>query len=314
MNHIKHDTQWFRLTARPKPARRGGGAFTLIELLVVISIIALLVGILLPALGAARESARKAVSLSNSRQIGVAIYSYTADNDDFYPIYKARWVQAPYRAAQQRRDAAPLLDGTDGFWWTSKLVLEGYLPGPQAFNCPSFEVIPPTDKPNLDLDDMTAGESPGDTAYYGWNMSEYGYNAYFLGSGLGLLWKNTPAFRGVLGFSPSMYLITPRTSDVDKPSDTITLTDSRDYANETRYSSIGQDATFGVGYLFPRSDPPNRRDQYGFADPRHKSAVNVFWTDGHGDSFSVVDPDEPYGQDELTDAGLFPLNNKWDLQ
>lgn len=61
------------------------GAFTLIELLVVISIIALLVGILLPALGAARRTARNAVCLSNIRQITVAQLSYAQDNRSFLP-------------------------------------------------------------------------------------------------------------------------------------------------------------------------------------------------------------------------------------
>ena len=64
--------------------------FTLIELLVVISIIALLVGILLPALGAARKSAQTTVCLSNMRQIGVAEVSYLNDNDmTFYEFQGA---------------------------------------------------------------------------------------------------------------------------------------------------------------------------------------------------------------------------------
>lgn len=60
--------------------------FTLIELLVVISIIALLVGILLPALGAARKTAISVKCLSNHRQIAVGIVNYQNSYDDSFPI------------------------------------------------------------------------------------------------------------------------------------------------------------------------------------------------------------------------------------
>ena len=66
-------------------------AFTLIELLVVISIIALLVSILLPALTAARTAAHQMASLSNVRQISIALQTYAADNDQRMPFAKSEW-------------------------------------------------------------------------------------------------------------------------------------------------------------------------------------------------------------------------------
>ncbi len=83
-------------TARrnPWPARRDGArparrAFTLIELLVTVSIIAILLGILLPALGGARSAARKVSTQSLMRNVRVAIDAFIADNGrapGFFPI------------------------------------------------------------------------------------------------------------------------------------------------------------------------------------------------------------------------------------
>jgi len=64
---------------------RRKNAFTLIELLVVISIIALLIGILLPALGAARKSARTMQCLSNERGHGIGFVGFALENKDLLP-------------------------------------------------------------------------------------------------------------------------------------------------------------------------------------------------------------------------------------
>jgi len=109
--------------------RRKLHGFTLVELLVVIGIIALLIGILLPTLGKARESARRTECLSNLRQVGVAFRFYALDNHDQVPL--------GYRAGTKQFNSM-VYSAT-----TKKLVLFGWLyraglmKDPRTFFCPS---------------------------------------------------------------------------------------------------------------------------------------------------------------------------------
>ncbi len=88
--------------------------FTLIELLVVLSIIALLVSMLLPALSSAREAARVVKCLSNQRQMGLGNAAYSADGKDW--MMPAGYVASP-SFSNRNRDGWPIL-----------LIHGGYLP------------------------------------------------------------------------------------------------------------------------------------------------------------------------------------------
>lgn len=106
--------------------------FTLIELLVVISIIALLISILLPALQGAREAARGVQCLSNQRQLAVAFNTYATD-DRSGMMPSAVWGAAT----------------RGGYFWWTQMDHQGYLAGSSDLNnvyiCPSGipELLPP---------------------------------------------------------------------------------------------------------------------------------------------------------------------------
>ncbi|MDH7570689.1 MAG: prepilin-type N-terminal cleavage/methylation domain-containing protein [Armatimonadota bacterium] len=106
--------------------RRG---FTLIELLVVIAIIAILAAILFPVFARARENARKAICLSNSKQMGSALMMYYQDYEEALPFR-----QFPLPAPFTYRGYTH----TQLLWY---MALEPYYKNTQVFTCPSSDFV-----------------------------------------------------------------------------------------------------------------------------------------------------------------------------
>lgn len=137
----------YRAGRRNRGRRRVG--FTLIELLVVIAIIALLISILLPALGRARETSRRTVCGTNLRQLGTAFIQYAESFNSWFPAKPAPGQPNANIAtlATTQDDAFPPPDGWGpGFAGMIRDVVERdaarggparFLPDPAILICPS---------------------------------------------------------------------------------------------------------------------------------------------------------------------------------
>ncbi len=280
-------------------------AFTLIELLVVISIIALLIGILLPALGAARNTARDVQCMSNARQIGIAVYTYATDHDGFYTEYRS-----PFDAAADPQNVE---------YWTGRLVRMNYLGGTEIFVCPRMD---------FGIEEVLSAKAdqkgPDGTGSAAWYHTHYGMNTSNLGT---LQRRSTEPGNGGQSFWLDPQTRIARTERVDsllRPSSTYYIMDSARYDPGGGGGFGGNPGSRSGGNIEPAGGQNFVWDflntnSLGHPDARHgNKAVNIVYADGHAEPKPIIGLDQirgtqalvtMYNEDNLTDARRDDPNN-----
>jgi len=150
---VKPDSSIF-----PKYRRRLG--FTLIELLVVIGIIAILIGILVPVLSAARSRGRRTACSNNLRQLMVAMRSYLDGSGDIYP----------FGSFMPSIDPFPIENGEAIL--IPDVLADHIGPDPKVFACPG------------DIGAIDRGPPHGNKTYYSTEKSSYEYRSRLGGRSL----------------------------------------------------------------------------------------------------------------------------------
>jgi prepilin-type N-terminal cleavage/methylation domain-containing protein/prepilin-type processing-associated H-X9-DG protein len=254
--------------------KRTSNAFTLIELLVVISIIALLMALLTPALSRARRYARSAVCMANVRRLALAGKMYVEEHDAFPPhrMKKAHFSDSDNYVNQYGRDrprwqwffdqgVGPVIDPSpwirakgDVFTDNDTLMMTN-----DYFICPSFR--------------------HAEYSVYDIRNGSYGYNYQYLGNA-----RDRPDLGKYQNYPVSE-------SQIKRPTETIIIGDGRGSEHPHGPHSYKLDPpklALSTGAIyFGNWDMPTIEQQHCPAEARHDDKANVSFLDGHAESLTL---------------------------
>ncbi|MCG3177978.1 MAG: hypothetical protein BIFFINMI_00301 [Phycisphaerae bacterium] len=254
-----------------------GRGFTLIELMVVVSIIALLISVLLPALGQARIVARAATCASNLRQLGIGVSMYLKDNDGVYP---------PGRLGKNPDGTKPLVDVGNGV----KVRPRWYAVIGRYTEPTWYEPSTTDERQPVDSRIVLCPETPDWTDE---RNTPYGYNHQFLG--------NT---RPRLGDAAQFIRFPVNESRIPQPTRTILAGDCMGTAaafpadqriayqpTGTGFQAMGNHAWVLDPPRLPApnyvSANPDYNGHRSALDPRHGGKANVLMCDGHVEAMTL---------------------------
>ena len=233
--------------------------FTLVELLVVISIIAVLTGILAPALNSARNQARKIVCRSNIHQLAIANMIYATNNDSSY-------VPAAYDMLERSRSANThrwhgVRENINQPFDPSKGPLAAFLGDGKIKECPQRTDFRKGHEWDYNFEQGCGG---------------YGYNLNYIGS---RIWQQDQ--------SDESYKTTTKTFEVKKPYQTLMFADTAflQYDSIIEYSFAEPKFLASMGKVFTGSSTTKKPSLHF----RHNKSTNIAWCDGHVSSLSLAE-------------------------
>jgi prepilin-type N-terminal cleavage/methylation domain-containing protein/prepilin-type processing-associated H-X9-DG protein len=283
--------------------------FTLVELLVVIGIIAVLIGILLPTLGRAREAGNTVKCAANLRAVGQGITQYLADNKGGFPLAYTYTI-GQFAAGPNSPDVGggTAAEPVYGYvHWSSYIYGNGNgRTAAAAFTCPSFEDggHPPTNPAPADRVNNQALDGAFNVAAAQWDRQAprlaYTVNEAIMGRNkTNARVERSPGYAGA-------YNVYVKASEIRKPSETILATEM---SRVLRYFDDGfttdPDST-GTAALYKTHRPVNAFTYNGGSG----GPVNLYTQSARGD-VGLVNPAPPPPLTIVPDA--IPSNNLWQV-